>query len=303
MNHQEVRQRLGEYLEGELALGQRALVDAHLDACPPCAAELRALRHTIGLLRELPGPELPAHLAERVVARVRDGEGRARWWDGLAAVWNAIDPSRYLPPLAAAALTSAVVIVGVRDLGWQIPGLRAPEPAAQAEAPAAPEPTRLAEAPRAPEAPAAPVEPSSPSQPAPRIYAFSPAPRAAVAPQSSQERVAAAAEVVPPAAGLQGPFGASAAPEEPASSRPGSAEADLELALEDPLAFVERFRGLRRPEAQEAFIAAVASHAARRRALADLTRRLRETAGPEGHVLATRVEGAAQAVAYPAEGR
>jgi hypothetical protein len=131
------------------------------------------------------------------------------------------------------------------------------------------------------------------------IYAFSPAPHR----PASSERVAAEPQVTPPVAGMQGRFGASAAPEEPAASRPGSPEEYLELALEDPLAFVARFHTLRRPEAQEAWIASVATHAARRRSVADVARRLRETAGPEGHALATRFEGAAQAVAYPAEGR
>jgi len=113
---------MGEYLQGDLSLAHRALFDAHLDGCPECAADLRALRETVQLLRELPTPDVPPHLADRVVARIADGEGRARWWDGLVGFWDWIDPARYLPPLAAAALTSAVVIVGVRDLGWQIPG-------------------------------------------------------------------------------------------------------------------------------------------------------------------------------------
>ena len=288
MNHQEVRQRLGEYLDGDMALGQRALLDAHLDACEPCAEELRALRATVRLLRGLPTPGTPTHLAERVVARIQDGEGRTRWWDGLTTLWNAVDPARYLPPLAAAALTSAVVIVGVRDLGWQIPGTRVPGPAVLAEAPPAPEASRSEPGPA-----------RSSVEVRPQIYAFSPAPRG----PASRERTAAGADVTRHGPGLQGPFGASAASEEPAASRLDSPEADLELALVDPQGFVARFRGLERPEAQDAWIAAVASHAARRRSVADVARRLRETAGPEGHALATRFEGAAQAVAYPAEGR
>lgn len=147
MNHPEVRRRMGEYLQGDLSLAQRALFDAHLDGCQECEADLRALRETVQLLRDLPTPEVPPHLADRVVARIADGEGRARWWDVPLAFWDWIDPARYLPPLAGAALTAAVVIVGVRDLGWQIPGMQAPpglsESARQAlEADVAPD-TRL----------------------------------------------------------------------------------------------------------------------------------------------------------------
>lgn len=76
MKHAEVRDRLGPYLEGDLPLQQRALVDAHLDACTSCAEELRELRGTIGLLRSLPEVESPSGLATRVMARVRAGEAQ-----------------------------------------------------------------------------------------------------------------------------------------------------------------------------------------------------------------------------------
>ena len=63
MKHAEVRERLGPYLEGELPLQQRALVDAHLDSCEPCAEELRELRGTIELLHRLPDEAPPSGLA------------------------------------------------------------------------------------------------------------------------------------------------------------------------------------------------------------------------------------------------
>jgi hypothetical protein len=269
MNHQEVRERLGQYLEGDMALGQRALLDAHLDGCEACTEEVRLLRATVRLLRDLPAPEAPRHLAERVVARIQDGEGRARWRDGLAALWGAIDPARYLPPLAAAALTSAVLIVGVRDLGWQIPGTRPPQAGALAEQ-APPPQTRGS-------------------------------PAALPIPSSAQEGERALPDR--PVGGLRAPFGASAAPEAPEAAASRSPEEDLELALVDPRAFIAQFRTLGAPEAEEDWLQAVAERAARRRSVADVARRLRETAGPEGHALATRFEGAAQAVTYQAEGR
>ena len=78
---------MGPYLEGDLPLQQRALVDAHLDACPSCAEELRELRGTIGLLRSLPDVEPPLALATSVIARIRAGEAQptlgVRLLDGL----------------------------------------------------------------------------------------------------------------------------------------------------------------------------------------------------------------------------
>jgi len=289
MNHQEVRKRMGEYLQGDLTLKQRALLDAHLDGCPACAKELQALRTTVQLLRGLPTPEVPRHLADRVFARIEDGEGRSRWWDALAAFWDAIDPARYLPPLAAAAVTSAAVIVGVRDLGWEIPGMRAPTP-------------QLAAVQVAPEA--APTVRRSPPETA------AAADRARASGFASELRMPAATEPAPrfergEATGLiQHPFGARAASAPSAAGRAApSPDEDLELALLDPQAFLERFHAMRPPETQNAWLLAVAERAAQQRSVEDVARRLREAAGAEGHALAVRFEGAAQAIDYPGEPR
>jgi len=270
MNHPEVRRRMGEYLQGELGLAQRALFDAHLDACPTCSGELQTLRRTVELLRDLPTPEVPAHLVDRVIARIEDGEGRRRWWDGLAGFWSAVDPSRYLPPLAAAALTSAVVIVGVRDLGWQVPGLRSPA-----------EPARVAaEAEPAPRTPPPPLR----SSPTPLL-------------RMDRARASTSADVAPlEGFMIRGPAGASA----PAASAAGTAapsrleEAPADV-LDDPHRFLEEFRRVR-AEAQDAWLQRMAARASQPSELEELTRRLREDAGPEGRRLADRVEE----VAYPA---
>jgi len=74
VNHADVRDRLTEYLEGDLSLDRRALVDAHLDACDACNGELDQLRTTIQLLRSLPDVEPPALLVPDVMRRIRAGE-------------------------------------------------------------------------------------------------------------------------------------------------------------------------------------------------------------------------------------
>jgi len=254
MNHREIQRRMGEYLQGDLPLAQRALFDGHLDGCPACAAELRALRETIQRLRELPTPNVPTHLADRVVARIADGEGRARPWDGLVAFWNWIDPARYLPPLAAAALTSAVVIVGVRDLGWQIPGMQAPSAISES-------------AREAVEADAAPDTRLQPTAPPRRTATLT-------APAPASERVRAGAPA------------AAAAPEE----GPPAHEV-----LHDPQLFLQHYRAVR-AERREAWLRQMAEQAAHHRQVADVARRLRESAGQEGRDLADAFE----AVAYPA---
>jgi len=71
-----VSDRLGEHLEGDLSLAEFARVDAHLNSCEECATELRELRATVALLRDLPDPELPIGFAARVAERIEAGEGR-----------------------------------------------------------------------------------------------------------------------------------------------------------------------------------------------------------------------------------
>ena len=46
MNHADIKRHLADYLEGELPIDQRALVDAHLDACDSCAGEVDEMLQT-----------------------------------------------------------------------------------------------------------------------------------------------------------------------------------------------------------------------------------------------------------------
>ncbi|HYB13725.1 MAG TPA: anti-sigma factor [Myxococcota bacterium] len=107
MKHGEVRSRLGPYLEGDLPLQQRALVDAHLDTCPSCGEELKELRETIGLLRSLPEIEPPVGLANGVMARIHAGEAQSTFLVRLLDGLEMLLPSRSLALVA----TSVGVLV------------------------------------------------------------------------------------------------------------------------------------------------------------------------------------------------
>jgi hypothetical protein len=114
VNHADVELRLADYLEGDLPLDDRALVDAHLDQCEPCSREVAEMQQTISLLRMLPEPEIPPMIAGNVMRRIRAGEGRpglfARVGRGIAAVF---EPSFVLP--ASAAAVAALVMVVLQD--------------------------------------------------------------------------------------------------------------------------------------------------------------------------------------------
>ncbi len=54
MNHADVRNRMADYLEGDLSLDRRAVFDAHLDGCAECRSEMEELRAIPRLLGRLP---------------------------------------------------------------------------------------------------------------------------------------------------------------------------------------------------------------------------------------------------------
>jgi len=111
---------LQDYLDGELVPAEREAFEAHLAACPDCAAELALYRAVFHRLDTLPLLEPDARLADRVLAEVMPGHP-ARWvrWLGwayagcvgasLVAIGAAIllpTPRAWLSALAAEATRS-----------------------------------------------------------------------------------------------------------------------------------------------------------------------------------------------------
>ncbi len=119
MNHADVERHLADYLEGDLPLGKRALVDAHLDECEMCSAELAELQDTISLLRSLPDPEVPANFTANVMRRIRTGDSRPTLLDHVQAALSAIFAPRILYPVSMAMVVAGVLIsTGQLRVGW-----------------------------------------------------------------------------------------------------------------------------------------------------------------------------------------
>jgi hypothetical protein len=111
VNHSDIESMMADYLEGDLALEKRALFDAHLDSCDDCTLELSEMRSTIAVLRAMPAPEAPGDLADNVMRRVRNGEGRSEWWDRLVVWFNDLLVPRLAVPATAAATALAILLV------------------------------------------------------------------------------------------------------------------------------------------------------------------------------------------------
>ncbi len=123
MNHSDIQHYMPDYLEGDLALDRRALVDAHLDECPDCARDIAGFRSTIAALRGLPDPVAPTDLTANVMRRVRMGEGRTSLLDRIRVIAAGFLAPRILAP-ASAALLAAGLILGTGDLRNQLDAIR-----------------------------------------------------------------------------------------------------------------------------------------------------------------------------------
>ncbi|MFQ5720474.1 MAG: zf-HC2 domain-containing protein [Acidobacteriota bacterium] len=105
---------LSAYLDGELAGGERADVEAHLAACASCAAELADLRRLAAAHAGMAAPAVPADLAARLRARL-----------GLPEeVTGETCDLRDADAAVAGAVAGAVPSAGVRLSGRSVPAWR-----------------------------------------------------------------------------------------------------------------------------------------------------------------------------------
>ena len=225
--HVEVEQ-LSAYLDQQVSPAERATIDAHLQQCTECRAELDSLRQTVAVLHFLPRVAVPhAFTLSEAQAGIRRPAAAPGWFGGLA---------RGLGAVAAIALVAFVTVTALRpeQAPWS-PGQSIarvqPTTSAATEAPlvAVPMAPPAAEAPLAKtqeQASAAMVEPSPKTTPTmvaspePEAPAAMQAPPASVmdATESAADLAGAAASAPEAAAGatVAPLLSAKAAPTEPA---------------------------------------------------------------------------------------
>jgi anti-sigma factor RsiW len=95
-----------------------AKVQAHVDACEHCRAELAELRATMSLLDAWPSPEPSPYFLSKLDARMREERATAPagWLERLRARL-AYGPSMHVRPLAAMALAVVLLLGGGTYLG------------------------------------------------------------------------------------------------------------------------------------------------------------------------------------------
>lgn len=106
MTHEEIREGLSDWLDGELDAAASSETEAHLAACAACrgdAARLRALGRALFRAPAPADPRATEAFVARVMARVEAGS--VPFWERLAA--------RVLAPALAVALAGLVLAISM----------------------------------------------------------------------------------------------------------------------------------------------------------------------------------------------
>jgi predicted anti-sigma-YlaC factor YlaD len=90
MNEQGIKDHIADtrmfaYLDGALSQVENSVVEAHLDRCPTCRAQLREIQEFFSVIEDLPDAALQLDLAPVVIASIRSQE---RSW--LSGLWLAV---------------------------------------------------------------------------------------------------------------------------------------------------------------------------------------------------------------------
>ncbi len=124
-----VRERLSDFIDGELSEIEHLQVEHHLVKCLACAEEADQLRHVVSLLRNGEEVEVPDDFREKLCARLtalRPATTSPKRIT-LLPLWR-----RWGVPAAAAAAAAALMFARLQPQ-VQMPGVAAPVPAVQTE--------------------------------------------------------------------------------------------------------------------------------------------------------------------------
>ncbi len=83
---------LSAYLDNEITVAERAVIEAHLPGCVACQTELASLRWTVSLVQALPQPSLPRtfYITEAMLSPDPTPHKEGRSWWRIFAPWGAV---------------------------------------------------------------------------------------------------------------------------------------------------------------------------------------------------------------------
>lgn len=71
MDHNSIRHKLSEYIDGTISADEKAEIETHLAACEKCSDALRELQKTVEHVKTIEEVEPPAWMTQKIMARVR----------------------------------------------------------------------------------------------------------------------------------------------------------------------------------------------------------------------------------------
>lgn len=79
MEHNDIRDKLSEYIDGSIAAQERAEVESHLKTCQQCSDALQELRKTIEHIKTVEEIEPPTWMTKKIMATVRAETEKKSW--------------------------------------------------------------------------------------------------------------------------------------------------------------------------------------------------------------------------------
>jgi hypothetical protein len=73
MDHNSIRHKLSEYIDGAVSAAEKAEIETHLKACEKCSDALMELKKTIEHVRSIDEVEPPAWMTQKIMAKVQAG--------------------------------------------------------------------------------------------------------------------------------------------------------------------------------------------------------------------------------------
>jgi hypothetical protein len=78
MDHNDIRHKLSELIDGVITPGEKADIERHLKTCTECSDALRELKKTIEHIHEIEDVESPAWMTQKIMAKVREDADRKK---------------------------------------------------------------------------------------------------------------------------------------------------------------------------------------------------------------------------------
>ncbi len=80
MNHDEIRHKLSEYIDGSITAEEKTAIDEHLKTCGACSNALGELQKTIEHIKTIEEAEPPVWMTQKIMAKVRSEGAEQKSW-------------------------------------------------------------------------------------------------------------------------------------------------------------------------------------------------------------------------------